>query len=79
MPGAVGLWLWTLPVVGLGGSISVWSSSDALQQFITLPRHLDIMARYRDRGDVRSTTWEAERFDREDTLRQAFAWIGEQS
>jgi hypothetical protein len=78
MPGAVGVWLWTLPVAGLGGSISVWSDSDALERFITLPRHLDIMARYRDRGSVLSTTWQADLFDPQDTLERAYAWIGEQ-
>ncbi|MDH6244707.1 hypothetical protein [Mycobacterium sp. OTB74] len=79
MPGAVGMWLWSLPADGRCGSISVWTSSDALQQFITLPRHLDIMARYRDRGSVRSTSWEAEMFIPGETLRRAQDWIVERS
>ncbi|MEZ0050608.1 hypothetical protein ABIA30_001606 [Mycobacterium sp. MAA66] len=79
MPGAIGLWLWSLPAAGRSGSISVWESADALQQFITLPRHLDIMARYRDRGSVHSTSWEADRFDSAETVRRACEWIGERS
>lgn len=79
MPGAVGLWLWSLPVAGRSGSISVWESAEALQQFIVLPRHLNIMDRYRDRGDVRSTTWEADGFDSAETLQRAYAWIGRRS
>jgi hypothetical protein len=79
MSGAIGLWLWSLPAAGRGGSISVWSSADALEQFIILPRHLGIMDRYRDRGNVRSTTWEARRFDPEETLRRANDWIGGRS
>src|SRR5262249_38870668 len=31
MSGAVGLWLWTLPVSGHSGSISVWASEADLQ------------------------------------------------
>ncbi|MDR3665143.1 MAG: hypothetical protein P4L86_32970 [Mycobacterium sp.] len=79
MPGAIGMWLWSLPMAGRSGSISVWQNPDALQQFITLPRHLHIMARYRDRGDVRSTSWDADVFDSGETLRRAYAWIGERS
>ena len=75
MPGAIGLWLWSLPGAGRGGSISVWSSADALERFITLPRHLGIMNRYQDRGSVRSTSWEAGWFDPEETLRRANDWI----
>ena len=37
----------------------------------------DIMRRYGDRGDVRSTTWEADTFDRANTLARAREWIGQ--
>ena len=77
MSGAIGMWLWSLPMAGRSGSISVWESPDALQQFITLPRHLHIMARYRDRGDVRSTSWDADVFDSGETLQRAYGWINE--
>lgn len=79
MPGAIGLWLWSLPAVGRGGSISVWSSAEALEQFIVLPKHVGIMERYRDRGSVRSTTWEADRFKPGATLRRAHDWIAERA
>lgn len=77
MPGAVGLWLWSLPTAGRSGSISVWLGTEALQRFIGLPHHVDIMRRYGDRGEVRSTTWEAETFDRAAVVARARAWIGE--
>lgn len=75
MPGAVGLWLWSLPVGGLGGSISVWTDTEALQRFIRLPHHVDIMRRYGDRGEVRSTTWDAAPFDPAATVVRAREWI----
>lgn len=77
MPGAVGLWLWMLPATSRGGSISVWASEADLERFIGLPHHVDIMARYRDRGTVRSTTWVADRFERGAILGRARTWIGE--
>jgi hypothetical protein len=45
MPGAVGLWLWSLPATSRSGSISVWASEDDLQRFVGLPHHIDIMKR----------------------------------
>ena len=75
MPGAVGLWLWSLPIKGLGGSISVWASEDDLERFIGLPHHVDIMRRYGPRGSVRSTKWTADRFDRRLIIERARDWI----
>ncbi|HEX3545004.1 MAG TPA: hypothetical protein VHU62_00290 [Mycobacterium sp.] len=75
MPGAVGMWLWMMPVAGRGGSISVWESQDDLERFVTLPHHVAIMRRYGDRGTVRSTTWTADRFDRAVILDRARTWI----
>jgi hypothetical protein len=76
MPGAVGVWRWMMPASGCGGSISVWASEEDLERFVTLPRHIDIMRRYGDRGTVRSTTWTADRFDRGAILERARGWIG---
>lgn len=45
-----------------GGSVSIWESEAALQQFISLPYHLEIMRRYRSRGRLRAIKWEAESF-----------------
>ena len=75
MSGAVGMWLWMLPIAGCGGSVSVWASEDDLERFIDLPHHVDIMRRYGDRGTVRSTTWTADRFDRTVVLERARDWI----
>lgn len=75
MPGAVGLWLWSVPTAGCSGSVSVWTTTEALDRFIQLPHHIDIMRRYRSRGTVRSTTWTAELFDRDDVLARARDWI----
>lgn len=76
MPGAVGLSLWSLPHGSRVGSISVWAEDDDLRRFVGLPRHVDVMRRYRERGTVRSATWAMERFARADVLRRARAWIG---
>src|SRR4051794_20745460 len=70
MPGAVGLWLWSLPIGARGGSVSVWTSEAELRRFVGLPMHVDVMRRNRDRGTVRSTTWTADRFVAADVLRR---------
>jgi hypothetical protein len=75
MPGAVGLWLWSLPASSRSGSISVWATEGDLDRFVGLPHHVDIMKRYRGRGTVRSTTWDAERFEPAVTLDRARTWI----
>lgn len=75
MPGAVGLWLWTLPATKRGGSISVWADEAALERFVNLPHHVDIMRRYGSRGSVRSTTWHSDTFEPEVVVARARAWI----
>lgn len=75
MPGAVGMWLWMMLAGGRGGSISVWSSEEDLDRFVSLPLHVDIMKRYGDRGTVRSTMWTADRFDSAAILDRARIWI----
>jgi hypothetical protein len=75
MPGAVGLWLWSLPTTARGGSISVWASEANLEGFVSLPHHVAIMRRYGDRGTVRSTTWNADTFEPRVTIGRARAWI----
>lgn len=79
MPGALGLWLWSLPIGLRGGSISVWDNDDSLEQFINLPHHVAIMNRYRDRGTVRSDKWSMERFEPDAVLDRARAWIARPS
>jgi hypothetical protein len=75
MPGAVGLWLWTLPLALRTGSISVWSDPEALRRFVGLPLHVDVMRRNRDRGTVRSATWSVDEFDRREQRERAGRWI----
>jgi hypothetical protein len=75
MPGAVGLWLWTLPLALRTGSISVWSDTDALRRFVGLPLHVDVMRRNRDRGTIRSTTWAVEAFEPAEQRELARQWI----
>jgi hypothetical protein len=79
MPGALGLWLWSLPVNLRGGSISVWDNDESLEQFINLPHHVGIMNRYRDRGTVRSDKWSMERFEPDAVLDRAREWIARPS
>jgi hypothetical protein len=71
MQGAVGLWLWSLPLQQRGGSISVWLSEDDLQRFVRWPVHLAIMRENRDTGRVRAATWHAELFVAADTWAEA--------
>lgn len=75
MPGAVGLWLWSLPAAARGGSISVWAGEDDLERFVSLPHHVKIMQRYGARGAVRSTTWTADRFVPRLIIERARDWI----
>ncbi len=75
MPGAVGMWLWSLPARSRGGSISVWASEGDLERFIALPRHVAIMQRYGNRGTVRSTMWKAETFEPQSVIERARGWI----
>ncbi|MEV5827063.1 hypothetical protein AB0L25_15920 [Spirillospora sp. NPDC052242] len=63
LPGAVGLWLWSLPRERRCGSVSVWRDGAALHGFVRLPEHVAIMRRYRGRGEIRTVTWEADAFD----------------
>ena len=77
MRGAVGLWLWSIPLSRRSGSISVWESEDDLRGFVALPKHVAIMRHYRERGSLRSTTWVAKRFSRAEVLHGAVTWIAE--
>ena len=77
MPGAIGLWLWSLPATARGGSISVWASEDDLERFVSLPHHVAIMQRYGGRGTVRSTTWTDDTFEPPAVIERARTWITE--
>jgi hypothetical protein len=70
MPGAIGVVLYVDVLSKTGGSLSIWESEADLKRFIGLPRHTAIMRRYRDRVDVRATTWTAENFNVTEALKQ---------
>jgi hypothetical protein len=75
MEGAVGLWLWSLPLERRSGSISVWTAEEALRRFVALPAHIAIMRRHRHDGTLRSTDWCSERFLVHDVVQAARRWI----
>jgi hypothetical protein len=63
LDGAVGVTTWWRVFKRRAGSVSVWEDEAALQRFVSLPFHVEIMRRYRDRGSLRAFDWEAEFFD----------------
>lgn len=71
LPGAVGLYLWTDASRRCVGSLSVWTDEAYLRRWIGLPRHVQVMRRYRPRGAARSTQWTCETFDRSAILAEA--------
>jgi hypothetical protein len=76
MPGAVGMWLWTLPGTTVrSGSISVWTNEADLDRFVNLPHHVAIMTRYSDRGRTRSIRWAEPEFNPAAVIDKARAWI----
>lgn len=79
LEGAVGVWLWSLPLARRSGSVSVWQDRQALRRFVSWPPHVATMRRFRGRGELRSTTWEAEAFDATDVWRAARRWLAEDS
>jgi hypothetical protein len=69
--GSVGLWLWADPLRRRSGSISIWTNEEDLQRFVRWPVHVAIMRKYRSRGTLTASSWDAERFDRAEVLREA--------
>jgi hypothetical protein len=81
LEGAVGMWLWAKPLQQRSGSVSVWRSEDDLNGFVRWPVHVAIMRKYREAGDLTSTSWYYERFISAQAWREAvrFLTIGETS
>jgi heme-degrading monooxygenase HmoA len=79
MQGAVGVWLWADPLRRRSGSISVWRSEDDLRRFVRWPVHVAIVRKYRHRGSLRATSWEADGFLRSEVLREARRRLAEWS
>ncbi|GAA0700211.1 hypothetical protein GCM10010193_63720 [Kitasatospora atroaurantiaca] len=76
LEGAHGLWLWAVPTARRCGAVAVWSDAAALHRFIAWPPHVAIMRRYKGRGTLASTTWQAEGFDPTATWTRARAALG---
>ncbi|WP_327233380.1 hypothetical protein OG349_04730 [Streptomyces sp. NBC_01317] len=77
--GAVGLWLWSVPGLlrSRSGSVSVWRDERHLRDFVARHDHVRIMNTYRNRGDLRSATWQTEHFDKDATQETARSLIEE--
>ncbi|MFI9817706.1 hypothetical protein [Saccharothrix variisporea] len=69
MPGAVGMWLWTMPLAGRSGSVSVWTSEDALKSFVRRPPHTQIVRRFANAGTLHTHRWWMPEFDRDQAWR----------
>ncbi len=63
LDGAVAVAVYWQPLRGRGGSVSAWTDEGALHRFVSLPFHLEIMRRYRNRGSLRAVEWRADTFD----------------
>jgi hypothetical protein len=70
MPGAIGVVLYVDVLAKTGGSLSIWAHEEDLRRFVALPRHRAIMRRYRDRVDVRATSWSTENFSVTEAIKQ---------
>ena len=68
LEGAVGVTTYWQLFRSRGGSVSVWENEAALRRFVSLPFHVEIMRRYRNRGSLRAISWQAESL----ALRAAF-------
>jgi hypothetical protein len=74
--GALGMWLWMKPLRKRAGSVSVWSSEEDLRRFVRWPRHVAVMRRYRDAGELSSTSWAETGFDAPAVWARAAARLG---
>jgi hypothetical protein len=61
LAGAVGLRLWARPWDRTSGAVSVWEGEADLRRFIGLPAHVEVVRRYREHAQVRSSSWTVER------------------
>ncbi|MFJ8048664.1 hypothetical protein [Streptomyces luteogriseus] len=75
LEGAVGMWVWVMPVAGRCGSVSVWTERRALAGFLRLPEHVAIMDEYRERGTTRSVIREYGHLDLTRVRRDMEAWL----
>ena len=50
LPGAIGLWLWALPLQRRSGAVSVWRTEEDMMRFVNWPVHLEVIRVNSDRG-----------------------------
>jgi hypothetical protein len=62
--GALGLWMAAFNHGFRQVSVSIWRSTDDLQSFVRSPAHTRVMRAFRDAGDLYTSSWAANRFDR---------------
>ena len=77
LEGAVGLFLHGRPLLRRSGSLSFWTSEEALERYVSLPRHVRIMRRYAELGELRATRWTQPRLDPEDARGTATKWLND--
>jgi hypothetical protein len=75
LPGAVGMWLWSLPVPGRCGSVSVWRDEAALREFVGWPPHVRIVRRFRGKGTLTSHNQWTPTFDRDQVWQAARLYL----
>ncbi|WP_372345394.1 hypothetical protein [Streptomyces sp. KL116D] len=73
--GAVGMWLWVDPAHRRSGSVSVWSTEQALTDFVRRPDHVGTVRAFRAHGTMRATSWTDARFDAGTAWRTARALL----
>jgi hypothetical protein len=69
--GALGLWFANTPSTRRQVSVSIWRSAEDLRGFVRSPAHLRVMRDFRTAGDLITTAWSSERFDRAAIWREA--------
>lgn len=69
--GALGLWFAGANAGRRTISVSVWRAPEDLRLFVRSPGHIKVMRDFRDRGDLYTNAWTADRFDRSFIWRQA--------
>jgi hypothetical protein len=69
--GAVGLWMAAFRAGRRQVSVSIWESPEALWRFVRSPRHLKTMRNFRGAGDLITSPWSSEAFDRLSIWQQA--------
>lgn len=63
--GAVALQFWVEPLRRRSGSVSVWTSEQALRGFLRTQAHRAVATRYRDKAGLWTDKFSVERFDRD--------------